>query len=184
VSGGRIAFTPLERALRDALVKEVGAQAAQGPWLDFAGPQLGIDRKAARDAGVDPARIVAALRTELGRQPAIARTWTAQEIQAESGEIAELYRHSLDPSRPPDLLIQVAEDCLISPEPAGTTHGSPYLYDRAVPIVFWGTGIQAGSDPRAAATVDVAPTLAALLGVTPPEPIDGRSLLPVGGSGR
>src|SRR5262245_33350054 len=176
------------QALQDAVATEVGAdrvRAAGRPWLDFAGPQLGIDREAAREAGVPPARIVAALRKALAQEPAIARTWTAEEIQSETGEVAELYRHSLDPTRPPDLLIQVAEGCLISAEPTGTTHGSPYLYDRAVPIVFWGTGIAPGSDPRPATTVDVAPTLASQLGAAPTEPIDGRSLLPPAGeSGR
>jgi hypothetical protein len=187
VPGGRAPFEPLMRELQAALVSAVGEKAARAPgrsWLDFAGPQLGIDRQAAREAGVAPEQIVAALRKVLDAQPAIARTWTPEEIRTGSGEIAELYRHSLDPVRPPDLLIQVAEGCLISPEPTGTTHGSPYLYDRAVPIVFWGAGIASGSDPRPAATVDVAPTLATQLGAALPEPIDGSSLLPPSGGGR
>jgi hypothetical protein len=184
VPGGRIPFVPLMQALQSALASEVGADKATGrTWLDFAGPQLGIDRQAAREAGVPPERIAAALRKVLDEQPAIARTWTADEIRSGSDEIAALYRHSLDPTRPPDLLVQVAEGCLISPEPMGTTHGSPYPYDRAVPIVFWGAGIAAGSDPQPAATIDVAPTLATRLGVPIPESVDGRSLLPSPGEG-
>jgi predicted AlkP superfamily pyrophosphatase or phosphodiesterase len=182
VPGGRAGFGTLAQALQQALVSEVGADAAKRPWLDFGGPQLGIDRESARAAGVEPERIVAALRKVIDQQPAVARTWTAAEIQSESSsEIAALYRNSLDPARPPDLLVQVAEGCLISTEPTGTTHGSPYAYDRAVPIVFWGTGITPGSDPRPARTVDVAPTLASQLGAAPSEPIDGRSLLPAPG---
>jgi hypothetical protein len=173
--------------MQRALAAEIGDAAGrvQGrEWLHFAGPQLGVDRETAREAGVEIGRVVATLRGVLDREPAIARTWTAAEIEAASGEIAARYRRSLDPVRPPDLLIQIAEGCLISSEPTGTTHGTPYLYDRAVPLVFWGSGIQPGMDSTPAATVDVAPTLATQLGIRIPEQVDGRSLpLPRGEKG-
>ncbi len=55
-------------------------------------------------------------------------------------------------------------------------HGSPWDYDRRVPILFWWKG--APSETRAAPieTVDIAPTLAAALGLTPPADLDGRCL--------
>jgi len=56
---------------------------------------------------------------------------------------------------------------------APANHGSPYEYDRRVPIVFMGPGIPAGSSAARARTVDLAPTLASLAGVSPPAPIDG-----------
>lgn len=59
----------------------------------------------------------------------------------------------------------------------GTTHGSPYHYDRWVPLVFYGPGFPAGVREERAATVDVAPTLADLLGVDFPDDLDGRPLL-------
>jgi arylsulfatase A-like enzyme len=58
----------------------------------------------------------------------------------------------------------------------GTTHGSPYLYDRAVPIVFWGAGVAPGRSEEPAFTVDIAPTLARRLGVAAPADLDGRAL--------
>jgi hypothetical protein len=57
-----------------------------------------------------------------------------------------------------------------------TTHGSTYYYDRHVPLVFLGAGIEPGVSAERVATVDVAPTLAALAGITPPSDLDGRSL--------
>jgi len=56
---------------------------------------------------------------------------------------------------------------------APANHGSPYDYDRRVPIVFMGPGIAAGSSTARARTVDLAPTLASLAGVSPSAPIDG-----------
>jgi len=63
-------------------------------------------------------------------------------------------------------------------EVGGTTHGSPYWYDRHVPMIFYGGGIAPGSSDEGVRTVDLAPTLAALGLVPSPDDLDGRSLLP------
>jgi predicted AlkP superfamily pyrophosphatase or phosphodiesterase len=55
-------------------------------------------------------------------------------------------------------------------------HGSPYDYDRRVPILFYGAGIPAQERPLPIDTVDIAPTLAHVLGFTPPTAVDGRCL--------
>lgn len=50
----------------------------------------------------------------------------------------------------------------------GTSHGTPYGYDTHVPLIFWGTGVKAGTFGRPVAVNDVAPTLAAILGIETP----------------
>lgn len=56
------------------------------------------------------------------------------------------------------------------------THGSPHDYDAKVPVLFWGQAFRAGVDSSAARVVDMAPTLAHLLGVPPLEKLDGHVL--------
>lgn len=56
------------------------------------------------------------------------------------------------------------------------THGQPHDYDTNVPVLFWGPGIAPGRRAGEARVVDMAPTLAAWLGVTPLERLDGRPL--------
>ena len=90
--------------------------------------------------------------------------------------LATLYANSWDPERAGDLALQVERDCLLSRYPFGTSHGSPHAYDRAVPLIFYGPGVAAGQVTGPAATVDIAPTLANLLGVEAPQPLDGRAL--------
>ena len=50
----------------------------------------------------------------------------------------------------------------------GTDHGSPYSYDTHVPLAFFGVPFQPGTYHEAAEPVDLAPTLASLLGVNAP----------------
>ena len=69
------------------------------------------------------------------------------------------------------------------PDYAPAVHGSPYLDDRTVPLIFLGTGVTAGRTTTRARTVDVAPTLACLASVPVPTRTDGHAL-PVGGCGR
>jgi predicted AlkP superfamily pyrophosphatase or phosphodiesterase len=53
------------------------------------------------------------------------------------------------------------------------THGTPHDYDARVPVLFYGGGIASGTFTGQARVVDMAPTLAAVLGVRPLEKLDG-----------
>jgi predicted AlkP superfamily pyrophosphatase or phosphodiesterase len=145
-------------------------------WVHFAGSQGEVDRQLAALRGLSPESVAAEAKAVLEGWPAIAHVWTAAEIASGEGEIAELYRHSFVPGRSGDFVVQPARGCLLSPYDTGTSHGSPWDYDRRVPIVFFGAGIAPGVVPERAATVDIAPTLAGLLGVPAPTDLDGRPL--------
>jgi hypothetical protein len=57
------------------------------------------------------------------------------------------------------------------------THGSPWDYDRRVPILFWRKGMTRFEQPLAVETADILPTLAALIDLPiRPGTIDGRCL--------
>ncbi|MBL7373164.1 alkaline phosphatase family protein, partial [Escherichia coli] len=84
-----------------------------------------------------------------------------------------------DPQRSGDLVIALKPR--VTPI-AGTeggsiaTHGSFWDYDRRVPILFWRKGMTGFEQPLSVETVDIAPTLAALIHVPVPVEIDGRCL--------
>lgn len=64
------------------------------------------------------------------------------------------------------------------------THGSAWDYDRRVPMLFWRKGMIHFEQPLSVKTVDIAPTLAALIGVDiPADETDGRCLDIDGGVG-
>ena len=60
--------------------------------------------------------------------------------------------------------------------PIPSMHGSPWRYDTHVPIIFSGPGINAQTVSRLVHPVDVAPTIAAFLGMTPPATAQGQPL--------
>jgi arylsulfatase A-like enzyme len=60
--------------------------------------------------------------------------------------------------------------------PVTAMHGSPWRYDTHVPIIFMGPGIQPETVRRRVHPVDVAPTITALLGMTPPGSAQGSPL--------
>ena len=55
-----------------------------------------------------------------------------------------------------------------------TGHGTVWNYDRRVPILFWWPGVQPQERPLPMPTVDIAPTLAHVLGIQPDGALDGQ----------
>lgn len=58
----------------------------------------------------------------------------------------------------------------------GTDHASPYNYDTHVPLAFYGLPFQPGTYRKSVEPVDIAPTLASLLGINAPTHSIGRVL--------
>ena len=58
----------------------------------------------------------------------------------------------------------------------GTDHASPYTYDTHVPLAFYGLPFRAGTYRTHAEPVDLAVTLASLLGINAPTHAVGRVL--------
>lgn len=77
------------------------------------------------------------------------------------------------PDRSPDLLLIPKTYWMASS--TGTTHGTPNLYDQRVPVVLMGFGVKPGRYLTGATPADLAPTFAALTGITLPR-ADGRVL--------
>jgi predicted AlkP superfamily pyrophosphatase or phosphodiesterase len=60
---------------------------------------------------------------------------------------------------------------------AGTTHFSPWSYDRHVPLAFYGTPFKPGEYDETVEPVDLAVTFASLAGVNRPSAAVGRVLI-------
>jgi arylsulfatase A-like enzyme len=176
---------PGSRISGRGLAARIGAEAQAACGLPDA-PEVGWDGDSA--FALPPAawsacraprgQVLAAVAARLALEPGIVKAWTAPDLAAGmpcAGACA-LFRASHDPDRSGDWIVQTDAHCLLSSERSGTGHGSPYAYDRAVPVVFWGAGVAPGTVRGLARTIDVAPTIAARLGLTPGHAVDGRAL--------
>ena len=92
----------------------------------------------------------------------------------------EMFARAYFPGRNGQLLIVPREgDFITRPDPdVAYMHGSPWAYDVSIPLMFAGPAVRAGVYSMPAVQQDVAPTLAAALGVTMPPTATGR-VLPV-----
>ena len=88
--------------------------------------------------------------------------------------IAQAEMNGFYPRRSGDLMF-VFEPYYI-PGTSGTSHYSPYGYDRHVPVLFAGPGIKAGRYNESIHINDIAPTLATMLDVETPSGSSGRVL--------
>lgn len=99
--------------------------------------------------------------------------------------IAERVRASFDQQRSGDLYVVLKRYVSPIAEP-GTgyvaTHGSPWDYDRRVPILFWRKGMRPSDRQEHISTVDILPTIAAGMGLALPGKLDGRCLNGVEGA--
>lgn len=128
------------------------------------------------------------VRRALAELPFVAGAYSFEEI--ERGEPADsfavLYARSHSRERATSLAARSGVYVRYRPNTLDfgsgrATHGSPYYYDRHVPVVFLGMSIAPGVSAERAATVDVAPTLARLARIPVPDDLDGRVLdVPVG----
>src|SRR4030095_3775825 len=96
----------------------------------------------------------------------------------------EMFARAYFPGRTGQLLIVPREgDFITRPDPnVEYMHGSPWSYDVSIPLMFAGPAVKTGVFSVPAAQQDVAPTLAAALGVQMPPTTTGR-MLPVLRSG-
>lgn len=97
-------------------------------------------------------------------------------------DIDRLMCYSVVPEQPGDMYFAAAPRSITTKYPQGTNHGSPNLYDRLVPIIVYAPGDARWNTPRVVreqvSTLQVAPTLAGLLGVSAPRNAMEKTPLP------
>ncbi len=161
-----------ELALLRARMAEV---LGEGEWIE-AWVQPYVYLPDAVRHGPDRDRVVRAVTEHLASRPGVAMALDVREAAA--------LRASDDPlrvriglgiaSEPPGEVYVVPTEWSVAeeemPADAGTSHGSPWTYDREVPVVFAGPGVLHGEgDESGIAEARVAATIARLLGVRAPE---------------
>jgi len=157
---------------------ELRARVGRDFGLEFDSGLLLADVASLKASGIDVDSLAQALGSEAARAPGVARVYTPRTLAAApaSDQRAALWRRLL-PADYGWLFCAVTMDGYVwSGGGLGAEHSSANREDIEVPIVFYGPGIRAQRIARPVSTVDIAPTLARLLGVSPMEALDGHVL--------
>lgn len=139
------------------------------------------DVPALREAGVNLDSLASALASGLARNSGVTRIYTPRSLAtADTTDLdAMRWRRSIPSDFPWLAAASLAPGYIWTFSPSATTHGTTNRDDVLVPIVFMGKGITPGRYTTRARTVDIAPTLASLLGLKPAETVEGRVLAEV-----
>jgi predicted AlkP superfamily pyrophosphatase or phosphodiesterase len=135
------------------------------------------------DIWVDPAlkpadrtRAIAAGVAAYRAHPQVEAVFTAEEIAAtpiatttpDKWTLLERARASYDPERSGAFVVILKPNISSVANPTGSyvsSHGSAWDYDRRVPLIFWRPGMAQAEVTRPVETVDIAPTLASMIGL-------------------
>ena len=168
--GLRVRIGDRVAALRTGL-RNAGADSTALLWD---GETFTIDRGALRGARLNVDSVLDAFARDLRQVPGILRVDRMRDLRRADhalDPIARRWVHQFPESEPIDLVVTLTKYSLWVTYPA--THGSPHDLDANVPVIFYGPGVRPGRYTGFARVVDIAPTLAHLLGVKPLEKIDG-----------
>jgi predicted AlkP superfamily pyrophosphatase or phosphodiesterase len=170
--GGRIWMSDIAHEVEQSL--EARYRAAFG--IEFESGLFYADLSALKARRVNIDSVANAIIAASKEGPGIRIGFTARTLPTSSDSGAVRWRRTLPPQLG-WLAALVAEDGYIwSPGRAIGEHGTPNADDLSVPIAFIGPGIGAARYDRLVRTVDIAPTLAKLLGITPSEALDGSPI--------
>lgn len=171
---GKVNIKPLMDSTRSRLI----ALGVESDVIDFESGMIMLERDRLRAKGINVDSVVRRLKAQWTALPGIQSVYRKEDLPAlaRSGNvIAQRWLHTIPANLEAVLAVSLKPYYYWSTVNYAT-HGSPNQLDAWVPIVFAGPGFKPGRYTRAVHTVDVAPTLAAALGITPLEPIDGKIL--------
>ena len=142
------------------------------------GDALWVDRGAFTAAGVSADSVVTAFADAARNVPGVLRVDPVRALahaDMTSDALARRWYHAIPPDLPIELVVTL-QPHFVWGHSSEAQHGGPHDYDTRVPIVFYGPAFLPGRHSEPALVVDIAPTLAAALGVVPEGPVDGRVL--------
>ena len=148
----------------------------------FYQPYLYLNQDLIRAKGLDQAEVEQAVAAELLKFDGVAYAVSSTALRTDSLPDTLMTRSILrnfHPKRSGDIYLVFEPNVFINDFDGlivASTHGSPWRYDTFVPVIFAGASLSAATVSRPVTPYDVAPTLAAYLGVKPPSGTIGMPL--------
>jgi arylsulfatase A-like enzyme len=176
----RVLLDTLITAVNHDLDRLAGAGGAPREWLEFEQGMLFLrDNGRFAAIGVKTDSVLDALTSRIVRLQGVARVIKPADLaraDTASDPVARRWLHQLAPDAGVVLTVTLQPGSVWDiPNVPIAMHGQPSEDDTRVPIIFWGRGVRGGSYAGRMNSVDIAPTLGVLLGVSPLSLVDGHA---------
>lgn len=181
IGGSYFKFDEIDRSDAIAALKaEFGV--AEELIDQFFQPYLYLNRDTVEKHGLDYGEVSRKVAEELRKFPGVAFAVSSYDLRA--GDVArtpitEAVLANFHEDRSGDIYVVFEPHWFVADFDGLSvtgSHGSPWTYDSHVPVIWMGPGIGTRRIGRRVETVDVAPTIAAFLGVKYPSGTRGRPL--------
>lgn len=178
IEAGHIGEGILAKEMNEVLNKKFGAP-KRDKWVAYVTDfNFFLNEENVRDAKLDLRRVENEMREVLLKNPAFAHVFTRSDYEAHvlppgmfERKITRTYYRGRSGH-----VVGIQKPFYINDAKKEANHMTGYTYDRTVPILFSGFGIKNGVFAEKAEVIDIAPTLAFILGVLPPALNEGRVL--------
>ncbi|MCS7080787.1 MAG: alkaline phosphatase family protein [Chloracidobacterium sp.] len=174
----RVVFEQVAVAVKRALDAKFG----EGRWFaGFSSESVYFDLKTLDEKKLERAAVEQVAAEAALTVPGVAAAFTRTQILSGAlprTPIGQRVQMAFHPQRSGDVFLVPEPFCFFSEEEVtlAATHGTPYPYDTHVPVILMGPGVRPGVYYTEVSPSDIAPTLAALLGVTVPNGAVGRTI--------
>ena len=177
IETGRLSEPGLLKGVNEALDKKFG-KPKNRLWVNFTVDfNFFIDEENVRDAKLEITKIENEIKEILLKNPGFIHVFTLSDYENNKlppamfeRKIKKTYYRGRSGH-----VVGIQKAFYINDSKKDANHMSGYVYDRTVPIIFSGFGIN-GLNSTPAEVIDIAPTIAFLLGVLPPALSEGKVL--------
>ena len=177
IPAGYVSSSDLKKRLKNYLGE---AHANVNLIENISNNQLFLNHELIQEKNIDALALAEDIKAFLLAQPEISRVFTRSEIEmnAATEKAKLLVQNGFHQKRSGDLVFGFLPNYISYPE-KGSTHGTGFNYDTHAPLLFYGKGIRKGSSFNKTYITDIAPTIAALLGIANPNGTTGEVIVEV-----
>jgi hypothetical protein len=176
---GRVSPNQLATKAMELLQEKFAKGAEPLPWIESLGPGwVYLNHEVLKERGLAAEKVEQVLADWLRQQPGIAAAYTRKRLEEgpfKDDPIGEAVRLSYYPDCSGDVALVLKPYYMMSgpltdkrQNAYRATHGTPYDFDTHVPLLVYGSGIQAGIHHERVAPLATAAILARSLGIPPP----------------
>ncbi|MGY5851146.1 alkaline phosphatase PafA [Salegentibacter sp. F14] len=144
---------------------------------DVSNAQIFFNYQSLLEEGIDAKELEDAVASYVLQYNQMDKVYTRHDMMSTgfTEGLPYLLQNGFNQRRSGDVLFVLDPATIIYPK-TGSTHGSGLNYDTHAPLIFYGAGIKKGSTTKRSEIIDIAPTMAALLGIQFPNGTTGRPL--------